>query len=70
MSFSEIKDQVAQLTAEERDELEAHLRLLKLLHDPEHSAEMERRWEEMQRGENVVTKAELYERLRQLGRAV
>ena len=70
MSFSEIKDQVAQLTDAERDQLAEHLRLLKVLHDPEVMAEMERRFEEMRRGVNVLTGSELKERLRQMGRAV
>ena len=69
MSFSEIKDQVAQLTAEERDQLAEHLRLLRALHDPEIMTEMERRLEEMERGQNVVTESELKGRLRQLDRA-
>lgn len=70
MNFSEIKEQVAQLSAGEREQLAEHLRLLNLLHDPAIMPEMERRWEEMQRGENVVTESALKVRLRQLGRAV
>ena len=70
MNFAEIKEQVAQLNADEREQLAEHLRLLNLLHDPAVMPEMERRWEEMQRGENVVPGSALKERLRQMGRAV
>ena len=54
MTFLEIKDHVAQLTAEEREQLAQHLQLIALANDPAHRAEMTRRMDRIEAGELLV----------------
>lgn len=58
MSFAELKERVKELTAEEREELSAHLVMLAHANDPEWRQEMARRATAMQAG-NFATKEEL-----------
>jgi hypothetical protein len=66
MSYAEIVREVEQLDPAECERLADHLRLMALLRDPEYMAEMERRFDEMERGINVVPSSEILERFRQL----
>ena len=53
MSFAELKEKVAELTDEERLDLEAWLVCLRLSNDPEWLAEMDRRMAKMDAGKKV-----------------
>jgi len=53
MSFAEIKEKVAELTDEERLDLEAWLLCLRLGNDPAWLAEMDRRMAKMDAGKKV-----------------
>jgi hypothetical protein len=50
MSFAEIKVQVAELSDEERLELQGFLYFLRVQNDPEHLAELDRRMADMDAG--------------------
>ena len=69
MSYAEILDQVERLAPADRDRLAAHLRLLKELQDPASVAELERRADEMDRGENEIPGAKLKEEVTRLRNA-
>lgn len=56
MSLAQIKDQVAQLTPEEMDELRGHLKIFEVLRDPELPAQLSRSMREMDAG--IKTTAE------------
>jgi hypothetical protein len=70
MSYAEIVREVNQLEPSECERLAAYLRLKARQRDPEYVAEMERRVDDAERGENLVSKEELLERLRAAGRLV
>ena len=66
MSLAEIRAEIAKLTPEEKAELRDEL-APNPLEDDELMDEVVRRHEEMERGINVVTREQLYERLRAAG---
>lgn len=70
MSFAEIVAEQPKLTPEERTALSQKLKLLEPFNDPQFVAELTRRNREAAQGINVVTKEELYRRLREAGRDV
>ncbi len=70
MSFAEITAELPKLTAEERQALGRQLKILEPFDDPEFMAELTRLNREAERGENLITKEELYRRLREAGRDV
>jgi hypothetical protein len=53
MSFAELKEKVAELSEEERLDMEAWLVSLRLMNDPEWLAEMSRRMADMDAGKKV-----------------
>ncbi len=69
MSLAEIKAEIAKLSPEEVAELKRYLGR-DPFDDPEYRAEMARRGEDMRQGRNVVTKEEMYSRLRAAGRNI
>jgi hypothetical protein len=54
MSFAELKEKVAELTEEERLDLESWLVTLRLTNDPEWLAEMDRRMAGMDAGKKIT----------------
>jgi hypothetical protein len=69
MSLAEIKNEIAKLTPAEVAELRREL-IPDPFDDPAYREEMTRRGEDMRQGRNIVTKEEMYARLRAAGRDV
>ena len=59
MSLAEIKAELPKLSAEEREELAAHLAFLERQNDPEFCQELDRRMRAMDRGEEKVSRDEV-----------
>jgi hypothetical protein len=69
MSLAEIKAEIAKLPPDEVAELKQHLSS-DPFDDPEYRAEMARRYDDFLQGRNIVTKEEVYARLRAAGRDI
>ena len=67
MSLAEIKAEIAKLSPDERAQLRRELTPTVEIDDPAYWAEIDRRHAEMEQGVNVVTKEQMYARLRAAG---
>jgi hypothetical protein len=70
MSFAEIKAELPKLTPQERTALAQELRKLEPFNDPDLMSRLTRLNDEVERGENVISKDEMLRRLRAAGRDV
>lgn len=70
MSFAEIKAELPKLNAAEREALELELKVLRDFDNPEFVAALTKANAEARRGENLISREELYQRLREAGRSV
>lgn len=69
MSLAELKDEIAKLSPDELAELRREL-LPDPFDDPAYREEMARRYDDFVHGRNIVTKDEMYARLRAAGRNI
>ena len=70
MSLAEIKAELPKLTAAERAVLARELKNFEAFNDPELMERITQRLDEAERGEHVISKEEMYRRLREAGRKI